>query len=41
MKNQSPSTRKMMKQDAKEAKRNNEHKKEFFLKRWFTKKSGK
>src|ERR1700739_1880244 len=38
MKDQSPATRKRMKQDAKEAKRNNEHKKEFFLKRWFRKK---
>jgi hypothetical protein len=38
MKDQSPATRKRMKQDAKEAQRNNEHKREFFLKRWFRKK---
>lgn len=38
MKDQSPETRKRMKQDAREAQRNNEHKREFFLKRWFRKK---
>ncbi|HTA84225.1 MAG TPA: hypothetical protein VK783_14870 [Bacteroidia bacterium] len=41
MKNQSPDTRKRMKADAKEAKRNRDHTKEFFLKRWFTKKPAK
>jgi hypothetical protein len=41
MKHQTPEVRKRMKQDAKEAKRNNEHKKEFFLKRWFRKKPSK
>ncbi len=41
MKDQTPETRKRMKQDAKEAKHNREHTREFFLKRWFTKKSPK
>jgi hypothetical protein len=38
MKHQTPEVRKRMKADAKAAKRNNEHKKEFFLTRWFRKK---
>jgi len=38
MKDQSPDTRKRMKADAREAKRNNEHKKEPFYKKWFKKK---
>jgi hypothetical protein len=41
MKHQTPEVRKRMKKDAKEAKRNNEHKKEFFLVRWFRKKPAK
>jgi hypothetical protein len=41
MKDQSPATRKRMKEDAKEAKHNREHTREFFLKRWFTKKPAK
>lgn len=38
MKHQTPEVRKRMKKDAKEANLNNEHKREFFLKRWFSKK---
>ncbi len=38
MKDQTPEVRKRMKKDAKEANLNNEHKREFFLKRWFSKK---
>jgi hypothetical protein len=38
MKDQSPDVRKRMKADAKEAKRNNEHKKEPFYMKWFKKK---
>jgi hypothetical protein len=41
MKDQSPATRKRMKEDAKEAKHNRDHTREFFLKRWFTKKPAK
>lgn len=35
---QSPEVRKRMKRDARKAKMYNEHKREFFLKRWFRKK---
>jgi len=38
MKNQTPAVRKRMKADAHQANLYNEHKREFFLKRWFTKK---
>jgi len=38
MKNQTPAVRKRMKEDAHTANLNNEHKREFFLKRWFSKK---
>lgn len=38
MKDQTPEVRKRMKRNAREADRNNRHKREFFIKRWFTKK---